>query len=76
MAAATAKAQEEKADLIIHTRDGRIGRRKTFSNDSQNIKGLRSAQPAVGTGAGRATPDSAVQALGHPARAHWPASRG
>ncbi|WP_454735784.1 DUF2188 domain-containing protein [Cupriavidus necator] len=38
IAAATAKAQEEKVDLIIHTRDGRIGRRKTFSNDSRNIK--------------------------------------
>ena len=39
IAAGAAKARQEKVDLIIHTRDGRIGRRKSFSNDLQDIKG-------------------------------------
>ncbi|WP_454739670.1 DUF2188 domain-containing protein [Cupriavidus necator] len=39
IAAGIAKAQEEKVDLLIHTRDGRIGRRKSFSNDQRNIPG-------------------------------------
>lgn len=38
IAAATAKAQEERVDLIIHTRDGRVGRRRSFGNDRGNTK--------------------------------------
>lgn len=55
IAAGTAKAQEEKVDLIIHTRDGRICRRMSFGSDPRDIKGKCRGQPATaGTEAGRA----------------------
>ncbi|MDQ0143993.1 DUF2188 domain-containing protein [Cupriavidus necator] len=33
IAAGLAKAQEKKVDLIVHTRDGRIGRRRSFGKE-------------------------------------------
>ncbi|WP_454735341.1 DUF2188 domain-containing protein [Cupriavidus necator] len=39
IAAGAAKAQEQRVDLIIHTRDGRIGRRKSFSSAPLDVKG-------------------------------------
>ncbi|MBB2916301.1 DUF2188 domain-containing protein [Cupriavidus alkaliphilus] len=33
IAAGTAKAEEDRVDLIVHTRDGRVGRRISFGKD-------------------------------------------
>ncbi|SPA25720.1 DUF2188 domain-containing protein [Cupriavidus taiwanensis] len=37
IAAGTAKAEEDRVDLIVHTRDGRVGRRISFGKDKDRI---------------------------------------
>lgn len=37
--AGTAKAQQEKVELLIHGRDGQIRERNSFGNDPRDIKG-------------------------------------
>lgn len=37
IAAARAEAEEARVDLIVHTRDGRVGRRISFGKDKGRI---------------------------------------
>lgn len=39
LAAGTEKAKQEKVELIIHGRDGKIRERNSFGNDPLNIPG-------------------------------------
>ncbi|WP_454735342.1 DUF2188 domain-containing protein [Cupriavidus necator] len=39
IAAGTKRAKQEKVDLLVHSRDGHISMRNSFSKDARNIKG-------------------------------------
>ncbi|WP_042878660.1 DUF2188 domain-containing protein [Cupriavidus necator] len=38
IAAGTRRAKQEKVDLLVHSRDGHISMRNSFSKDARNIK--------------------------------------
>ncbi len=40
IAAGTAKAEQERVDLIVHTRDGRVGRRISFGQQGKNQRAM------------------------------------
>ncbi|MEM5278797.1 DUF2188 domain-containing protein [Cupriavidus taiwanensis] len=40
IAAGTAKAEEKCVDLVVHTRDGRIGRRISFGKEGENRRSM------------------------------------